>query len=406
MIGGKIQEIIFILIVIVLIYYASKWISNKVHKYNLKKTKEGYSANDSVSMNTLNKIRQKKNPSPAESAIAALILQNNVVRNYGRTNAQINNEITEFYRHALIAGDEWDGGDLLPLDFVINNADQAAQQFIPNVDFRNTVNIARVNNVQKQAELATQLTNENDGAKGLGIDAFIDMAKTHTDDPQNTHDVLVTKKVAEIAKRLKEAHPNYKAIDDNAVLELFKPENRKWAESIKKNNRYVDYTVQMGEWDAVKLVAARINDPSNARQRGNLIEAFNNEIRDANGVCATGVAEHAFNCLVLLDSDKRNWDIRTFEDVRNDLFDRSRIIIDKVANKYKTSDDAEMKNVARMYLATSKEDMKNLEDPSPEAEEKLRNEMKEEISKLIAVEPTIDDAQKETIKEYIFAGIQ
>ena len=119
--------------------------------------------------------------------------------------------------------------------------------------------------LEKKREIAQALKNENNGAKGNAIEAILELNKTFTNDPQNTHDTAVVDQFTFMINKLRDEYPNFQQIDDEYVLNHLKGDAKVNAENIMKNPGQVG-SFGITDWDAAKLLIARAHDEKNEKK--------------------------------------------------------------------------------------------------------------------------------------------
>jgi hypothetical protein len=388
--------VIFIVILLVVLYYVIK-------RYKPKdEYKKSNGILDKHAMKTLNHILTKER-TPVDNAIGALIIENNIIRaDQTRPKPEMVNTVTNMYAEALINynQDIWETD--LPITHVIDNA-QEWNEAVGGVPILNRA-IQRGKAVHKEERtvLANKAKAAHGGAKGAFIDTFLEASKTYTDDPQNTHDPLVVNKVTAIADKLKKTYPSYKDIDGKAIVKTMSNINPKASEVINgvmAHPRLIDYTLKMTDADTIKLVWARIHDPANNAQRENLYAALASEMVDGTGACPTGIADHAFGSLAAIDQDKENWDIKTYESVRNALIEQSQILIKQHChNVVKQNDDIHQVSAAKQFLAITPEELKSAGDSDTST---LTSELNTLVTELVQSNKDLNTDQKNNVIKYI-----
>jgi hypothetical protein len=100
-------------------------------------------------------------------------------------------------------------------------------------------------------------------------------------------------------------------------------------------------------------------------------------------VCVTGRATRIISSLTLLDFDEQNWEVKKFEDFKNEIFLRVKNIIQEESIKATYDPNEDIKNAGKMYIATTLEELNSIIKPSQAATEQLNTRIKESISNMI-----------------------
>lgn len=400
--------ILIILLIVTLIVYGKRIFHDKRTKYISNLYQESSGVMDGAAKEAFESIMEipAAERKAEENAIGALILHNNHIRSDQVAPVAANAMLTQLYVDAIMGynPDEWQ--EAIPFQHVLINANEWNN--IARADTLDTAITNRIATTQKdRIDLARNVRDAHKGAKSAFVATYLEASKTHTNDPQNTHDTLVVDKIGKIASRLKEQYPDFQRVSADHIVNTIRqrnPDASNVMAEIFKKPRMVDYTLKMTDADAMRLVWARIHDEENAKNRDDLYSAFASEMIDGKGTCATGVAEHAFNTLVAIDPDKRNWDIKTYESVQNQLIDESKIIIkqhcDSIINDPTSSQDRV--DAAKQYVTTSMDDIK---DVPTDVDDNLKRELSAKIREHVNNNRDLKPYQKERVADYIVAGV-
>lgn len=262
--------------------------------------------------------------------------------------------------------------------------------------------------VKSRQRMAKEAADEQGGAKGAAVDTYVNLATQHTDDPQNTHDTAVLaslkgvvtrlqadqgpiETVASVATIINDLHTNGARYSEN------RPLHNSWAENIVDRAASHDERIMglggVSVGECLRRVWQRADDPRNAGVRDlmrqslfdNLVDAFE---RDLMGnwvmVCANGRATRILSSLVLLDFDKRNWNTKKFEQVKNDVFAKAHeVIMAEAQHAANTTDDLDRQKAGLAYLANTVEEARLVGEVPEAAEEKLADDMRKAIGEMI-----------------------
>lgn len=214
---------------------------------------------------------------------------------------------------------------------------------------------------------------------GARADAYVQMATSHTDDPENSHDTAVNGCLRAIVGRLRADQsalrgplPSLDSIirDINADGERLSDKRKdKLADVIAVINRAREKSkniaVDITDEEALQRVWMRAEHPNNKQNRekirqsvfDNLYDCWKTDIAGRRIVCINGRTSRILSSLVLLDYDERNWIILTMEQVKNDVFQTARAVIDREAKAAANSSDPNIRKVGMIQLASTSEEM-------------------------------------------------
>jgi len=289
---------------------------------------------------------------------------------------------------------------------IVNN--NAALMEILDQQIMDMLGIHRDNIINNRQNTATN----NADTRAQAIDNYIDLATRQTNDAQNVHDHTVLAGFKLILERLIADH-NELNIELKTLDEIKEEIN-------KKGRRYSDNRPQLtldalaviermrdgekitaleidGEstTDAfcLQMVWARAEHPLNSKNENlikqsifdNLLDSWEIDIFGAKKiVCVTGRATRMLGSLTLLDFDERNWEVKKFEDFKNEIFNRVKTIINEQAELATSSNNIDLQNAGKTYLAKTAEELNAITPPSDEAITSLNITIKQEISNMIA----------------------
>ena len=256
---------------------------------------------------------------------------------------------------------------------------------------------------------------QNADTRGGAIDNYIELATRPTNDSQNVHDHTVLSGFKQILYRLIEDRNNSDNMQALLSLDEIKSEIK------QKERRYSDNRPQIAMKalavidkmkDGEKITALEIDGnpttdelclqlvwdrsmhPLNSKNTSLIKQSIFDNLVDAwefdsftNGlkiVCVTGRATRMLSSLTLLDFDEQNWDVKKFEEFKNDIFNKVKQIIMKQSEIASLSSDQNIKNAGLSYLAKTAEEFNSIPTPSYEATTELNNTIKKEISNMIS----------------------
>jgi len=250
---------------------------------------------------------------------------------------------------------------------------------------------------------------ENAETANQAVNNYLDIAALPTNDAQNVHDHTVLAGFKMILERLKsEQSDELESLDD--IINEVKKRGRMYSdnrpqitiqalsviEKMKEGEQILALEIN-GEptTDAMclQLVWNRANHPQNAEKCHMIKQAIFDNLLDCweddaifgekKIVCVTGRATRMLGSLTLLDFDQRNWEVKKFEDFKNEIFKNVKDIIKMESENAANSSNVDLQNAGRLYLATTVEEMQNITQPSEDATATLNNIIKNKISDMI-----------------------
>jgi hypothetical protein len=256
---------------------------------------------------------------------------------------------------------------------------------------------------------------QNANTRGDAIDNYIELATRPTNDSQNVHDHTVLSGFKLILERLIEDRNNNEYAQNLLSLDEIKNEIK------QKERQYSDNRPQiaikaLGVIDKMKdgeqisaleidgnpttdqlclqVVWDRANHQLNSKNEqlikqsifDNLVDAWEFDLftNEQKIVCVTGRATRMLSSLTLLDFDEQNWEVKKFEEFKNEIFNKVKHIIMEQAKIATLSPDQNMKNAGLTYLAKTSEELNAISTPSNDAIINLNNIIKKEISNMIS----------------------
>lgn len=190
-------------------------------------------------------------------------------------------------------------------------------------------------------------------------------------DPQNVHDTGVNACLRATFARLRTAQQG-RALpsvgDIAAALRSFcDPRLLADAEAVLRATRRGGYVAAIGSTDeeCLRRVWARADDPRNTLVRSrmrqavldSLVDCWESDPAEAPAarriVCVSGRAARFLAALVLLDWDKRNWDIKKIEQIRSEAFACARAAIAACAQAALASADPGRRRAGLLHAAAT-----------------------------------------------------
>ncbi|MFA6166965.1 MAG: hypothetical protein WC700_10130 [Gemmatimonadaceae bacterium] len=237
------------------------------------------------------------------------------------------------------------------------------------------------------------------GARGAAVAEYVRLATEHTSDGQNTHDVGVLSSLRAVVDRLRDdqrvvALPDPEDVerwlrDEGSALSEGRPEKVELALAVVARTRKQERVsaLDITDEEALLRVFARADDPRNAEKRAamrrmlfdNLVDCWEHD----NIVCVNGRTDRILATLVLLDWDRRNWDVRRFEDHKNEIFKLAGDTIRDVARAAAASGDPGERAAGASYLATSAQEMRAVGEVPEAAAARLAAAMRERVGRAV-----------------------
>ncbi|NBU05670.1 MAG: hypothetical protein EBT39_04915 [Sphingobacteriia bacterium] len=249
---------------------------------------------------------------------------------------------------------------------------------------------------------------EHTATANQAVANYLDLAAAPTNDAQNVHDHTVLAGFKLILERLKIEAGTIAPIED--IINEIKKKARMFSDNrpqLTMSALSVIDKMQEGEIITaleingepttdllcLQLVWSRANDPNNSEKQDvmkqaifdNLLDCWENDILTGERkiVCVTGRATRMLSSLTLLDYDSQNWEVKKFEDFKQEIFKNVKKIIMDEATKASNSTNTDMQNAGRSYLATTREELENIPQVTEEAVANLNMQIKESISTMI-----------------------
>jgi hypothetical protein len=262
----------------------------------------------------------------------------------------------------------------------------------------------RDNIIQNRQNAARGSNETNLGA----VNNYLDLSIGVTSDAQNVHDHTVLAGFKMILEKLKKS-----LIPELETLEEIENEIKKGARRYSNNRPQLTLKAlavieKMKEGEKItaleidgepttdamclQYVWNRTKHPNNQENCekikqsifDNLIDSWEADIiMGEKIVCVTGRATRMLGSLTLLDFDEENWEVKKFEDFKNEIFNKVKHIIQIESEKAANDPNGDIRNAGRMYLATTMEEFNTIEKPSQGATNELNTRIKEAISNMI-----------------------
>lgn len=320
----------------------------------------------------------------------------------------------EFAHEGMLAFAEND-----PLFWLLNLGQLPGEPIDIDTILANATQETRGVTIAERQAAAKAAARDSVNARQEAAAEYVRLATANTDDPQNTHDSgvlaclrgIVTRlradqagatlptldeiktAIANQGAKLSDSRP-YRVADVNAVID-----RASLGERIVK----LDVTDE----ECLRRVWLRASDPRNDAHKANIEQAVFDALFDCwesgvgarHIVCVNGRTSRILSALVTLDWDRRNWVIKKLEQFKNDIFARSRTVIEAVARTAAAAADPETRSAGAAYLATTTAELAAAGEVSPAAGSALAGQMR------AAVENMVDEYISELEAQGIDAAI-
>lgn len=222
---------------------------------------------------------------------------------------------------------------------------------------------------------------------------YLDLSIRHSNDSQNVHDPGVTASMRATTKRLLAEHPkkSWLSLRDikqeisfgkYGISDISRHKLQEVLAAIVLTN--IPTTIGLSDAEALQLIWTRAMAPKNLKNVNKLkqavvdilaMECFNDNLKRP--YCLQGRTEKILSALVLNDYDERNWDVKTLEQFRNDVFESAKATIRLEAQKISKSPDLEMQTIGKGFLGETTGPVNS------KKEEAFKKNLKSAISKQV-----------------------
>ena len=235
--------------------------------------------------------------------------------------------------------------------------------------------------------------------------AYVEAAIAHTDDPQNSHDTGVLASLRAVVDRLRadngdrrlitldevaaDIRQNGPALSDNRPALV--TDALAVIERMRRHERVL--AISASDEECLRLVWQRADDDRNRPVRDKLRRAVFDALVDSwepgvgpgavrHIVCVNGRTTRVLAALVLLDWDERNWDVKSLEQFKNDVFTAAATVIAETAAAAASDPDGEIRAAAAAWRATTSAELEAAA-ASESASEALAGRMRTAVSALV-----------------------
>ena len=303
---------------------------------------------------------------------------------------------------------------------------EARFEGIPGVETRDLIQRCRKEYVDNARRTVPENTEDDETTPQKAKERVLDAGVSYTSDPQNVHDNAANISFRKTLQRLK-----WDRGGDNTVSQ------KEVAQSIEECMEYIENGGARDENDKgmLRLALNRIaqghssttfNDsedrifatvwdrtktPTNvATKRSDLIklailDAMRDMVDGGNLVCINGRCGRLLDSLTLVDHDKDLGNARTVEMVRNEIIEKSKVVLSECIAEAANSNRAYMKAIAQEYT----DPLSNAIDESPAAEtakSDFERNLNERVSVMIdGYRTDVSPKELENIRDYCLAAV-
>lgn len=247
------------------------------------------------------------------------------------------------------------------------------------------------------------------------ISHFLKDSHTNTNDPQNAHDVQVNKDIKNTFDKIANDRMPFPAAESQAKAyieknkDISKEQKEKALRALGNISKYNRSVSILGNGGSEHEVFARVWGRSSARgneknkdlMREAVVYALASSVENDNVVCPNGTTSRLLEAPVTLDKDESVGKVNTLENIKNMIFDKAHIILNKSIEEAKKSDDEKMFAVGMSY-----------EDPKIEtdmvAQDMFEEKLKEKLDTMLGEEAkqhNIDEHNINIFREQLHAAV-
>ncbi|GFR88683.1 hypothetical protein ElyMa_002524100 [Elysia marginata] len=258
-------------------------------------------------------------------------------------------------------------------------------EIIPDEELAEFAQNRREASIQTRRAAAVEVAETEGGAPGARVGAYLDLSQRNTSDSQNSHDSSVNAAKRAIIGRLRTEQgacgqlPTLDQIIEEIrnASDLFSSDPRtkqprpvlteKAIAVVRRtSNGERSSAAAATDEEVLRRIWARANDGRNAGRRKKMRQACYDALVDSweRGIggdviqCVDGRISRMLGSLSWLDCDERNWEMRRFEQHKNEIFEKAAEIIKaSAAEAANQNEDAALKRVGRSYLATTQAEL-------------------------------------------------
>lgn len=393
--------IIILIIVLLLIYYIKY---DDIQRARYKQTwKKSSGIFDNEAYNTLQQIERVRHPNTEDNYVAANIIGYNLLNGRllnARDNPNLAREVVGRYENILRdIGNGQNREEEIPFvimiddidNFALNNIRELTDNLPENREFEefvdgllhlmNEIPQARNNTVEnKRQESIRESHNQREYSEN-----YINKSIHHTSQTQNVHDSSVVKDLNETFQKIRATedisvdvqqtiidieHYAKELRDDEKISQDKYEKFQKAMTHILHDTFLISYNTS--ECHILKCVWDRTNIPENKKNSKIMKEAIIDEIANCvenkSVVCPGGRAGRLLGSLVTQDVDESLGAANTFEEYKNEIFQKCKNIIDEAVEEAKSSSDPELKKIGNSY-----------DDPEIETDPRVEHKFKQTI---------------------------
>jgi len=263
---------------------------------------------------------------------------------------------------------------------------------------------------QAQAIAARREVAAAAGGRAAKAAAYVDLAQQNTSDTQNSHDVSVNGAKRRIVAALRADQASLKLPSLDEVTDELRARGPAFSRDphsgsprpaivtqaldvvMRARNGEFSMAAEATDAEVLQRVWLRTKDPRNKANRRKLQQSVFDALADCweRGTghdemqCVDGRISRLLGSLALLDHDAGTWDIRRLEQHKNDIFEKTKKVIDRMARAAAEQDeDAELKKVGRSYTAATAQELAAVGATDDKVEEEFKGRLREAIRQMV-----------------------
>jgi hypothetical protein len=276
--------------------------------------------------------------------------------------------------------------------------------------------LTRVDNLRRdivaaRRAAAESVAAEQGGARGAAVETYVTLATQNTHDGQNVHDPSVLACLRGIVQRLRIDQGPLEGIpsteDVSADIDQHGEQySRAGPDEPGRPARVIDalaviakttkgervVAVDATDEECLRRIWHRASHPQNVLNANAIRQALFDGLVDSwedDGLagrrimCVNGRTAHILGAIVMLDFDKRNWEVKRLEQFKNDIYASAKALIQEMASVAAASDDSDTSRAGRTYLATTAEEIRLIGEVPEAAIANLSAEMQKKIAEMV-----------------------
>jgi hypothetical protein len=215
------------------------------------------------------------------------------------------------------------------------------------------------------------------GARGVGVATYVELATQNTDDPQNAHDTGVLACLRAIVERLRADQADAALPGPDEVMAEIRARGGDFSEGRAHRVTDVEEVIARTK-NGERVIAIGATD---AECLGRV--CWEEGVTGRKIVCVNGRISRLLSALILLDWDKRNWEVKKLEQFKNDIYAAAAAVIAAEAEQAANSSDPDMRRAGRLHLARSAAEATAIGEPPKAVSDQLAEKMRTAIGAMV-----------------------